>query len=50
MSAIFADVDVLISGDRDFEGVKLNRPKILTVAEFMNLFYAADEVLANGGL
>ena len=37
-SAISADVDVLISGDRDFESVNIKRPEILKIAEFMNKY------------
>jgi predicted nucleic acid-binding protein len=33
-SAIFADVDVLITGDRDFEGIDIERPEILTIGVF----------------
>ena len=34
-SAITADVDVLITGDNDFSEVDIERPKILTPAEFL---------------
>jgi putative PIN family toxin of toxin-antitoxin system len=37
-SAIIADVDLLITGDRDFEGVDVERPEILTIAEFMEKY------------
>jgi predicted nucleic acid-binding protein len=33
-SAIFADVDVLITGDRDFERLDIERPEILTIGVF----------------
>ncbi|GHS90240.1 hypothetical protein FACS1894204_01130 [Synergistales bacterium] len=33
-SAIIADVDVLITGDKDFEGIDLERPEIMTIKEF----------------
>jgi predicted nucleic acid-binding protein len=33
-SAIFADVDVLVTGDRDFEGLDIERPEILTIGVF----------------
>lgn len=34
VSAIIADVDVLITGDKDFEGIDLERPEIMTIKEF----------------
>jgi putative PIN family toxin of toxin-antitoxin system len=37
LSAIVADVDVLITGDRDFDDVVIERPEIMTPAEFMEL-------------
>ena len=33
-SAIIADVDVFITGDKDFGGLDLKRPKIMTISEF----------------
>ncbi|GHT86697.1 hypothetical protein FACS18947_6720 [Bacteroidia bacterium] len=33
-SAIIADVDVLITGDGDFEPVNIERPEILTIRQF----------------
>jgi putative PIN family toxin of toxin-antitoxin system len=33
-SAIIANVDVFITGDKDFKGLDLKRPVIMTVAEF----------------
>jgi len=33
-SAIIADVDVLITGDKDFRGLDVGRPEILTIVEF----------------
>ena len=33
-SAIVAEVDVLISGDKDFAGVQIEKPEILTPAAF----------------
>jgi putative PIN family toxin of toxin-antitoxin system len=33
-SAIIADVDVLITGDGDFEPVEIDRPEILTIRKF----------------
>ena len=34
-SAILADVDILITGDKDFADVKIDRPIILTPAAFL---------------
>jgi len=33
-SAIIADVDVFITGDKDFGGLHLERPEIMTIVEF----------------
>jgi putative PIN family toxin of toxin-antitoxin system len=33
-AAIAADVDVLISGDKDFLAVEIDRPEIMTISEF----------------
>jgi len=33
-SAIIADVDVFVTNDKDFEGLDLDRPEILTVSDF----------------
>jgi putative PIN family toxin of toxin-antitoxin system len=33
-SAIIADVDVFVSGDKDFGGLDLARPEIMTIGEF----------------
>ena len=37
-SAITADVDVLITGDKDFLELGIKHPKILTPAEFMEIY------------
>ena len=37
-SAFIADVDILITGDRDFGGVHIERPEILTISEFMKKY------------
>ena len=34
-TAILEDVDVLITGDRDFEDVEVERPEIMTPGEFV---------------
>ena len=33
-SAIIADVDVFITGDKDFAGLDLERPEVMTLSEF----------------
>jgi len=38
-SAIIADVDVLITGDADFDKVELERPEILTISAFMKRYH-----------
>jgi putative PIN family toxin of toxin-antitoxin system len=37
-SAIMGDVDLLLTGDKDFEAVDLERPTILSPAKFMELY------------
>ena len=37
-SAISADVDILITGDKDFKPVNIKRPEILTIREFMEKY------------
>ncbi|MEG9430325.1 MAG: putative toxin-antitoxin system toxin component, PIN family [Christensenellaceae bacterium] len=37
-SAIIEDVDVLLTGDKDFKAVNIEKPKILTPAEFLKSF------------
>ena len=37
-SAIMGDVDVLLTGDKDFDAVDVERPAILTPAKFMLLY------------
>lgn len=34
-SALLADVDILITGDHDFDGLGLDRPEIMTIKAFM---------------
>jgi putative PIN family toxin of toxin-antitoxin system len=36
-SAILADVDILITGDKDFANIEINRPIVLTPAAFLEL-------------
>lgn len=37
-TAIREDVDVLISGDKDFSDIEIERPEILTPAQFNDLY------------
>ena len=37
-SAVLADVDVLITGDKDFFDIEIERPEILTPSEFMRRY------------
>lgn len=37
-TAMLEDVDILITGDKDFADVKVERPEILTPAEFIRRF------------
>lgn len=37
-SAIASDVDIFITGDKDFENIKINRPKIMSVNEFLEKY------------
>lgn len=37
-SAIIEDVDILLTGDKDFKAVNIEKPKILTPAEFLKSF------------
>ena len=37
-TAIWEDIDVLITGDKDFENLNVERPDILTPAEFIRRF------------
>lgn len=38
-SAIIAEVDVLVTGDKDFAGVEIEKPEILTPSEFMAKYH-----------
>jgi predicted nucleic acid-binding protein len=38
-SAITADVDILITGDHDFDELCLDRPEIMNIRKFMDTFY-----------
>lgn len=37
-TAIIADVDILITGDKDFKGIEVERPEILTPKEFLDKY------------
>lgn len=38
VSAIASDVDILITGDKDFADLAIERPEILTPSEFLNKY------------
>jgi len=38
-TAMMENVDVLISGDKDFEGIVTDKPEILKPAEFLTKYY-----------
>lgn len=38
ISAIASDVDILITGDKDFAGLDIERPEILTPSEFLGKY------------
>jgi len=42
VSAITAEVDILITGDKDFECIEIEKPEILTPAEFLNKYKRRD--------
>ena len=37
-SAILADVDILITGDKDFEEIKIGKPEILKPVEYIRKY------------
>lgn len=37
-SAVTEDIDVFVTGDRDFEGLGLEKPKIITPADFLEKY------------
>ncbi len=37
-TAIIENIDILITGDKDFLGIDIEKPEILTTAEFMEAF------------
>lgn len=41
-TAIIEDVDILVTGDKDFSDIDVERPEIMTPAEFMERFIQSD--------
>ena len=37
-TAIIDDIDILVTGDKDFSDIGVERPEIMTPAEFMERF------------
>lgn len=37
-TAIIEDVDILITGDKDFKGIDIEKPEIMTPAEFVKYY------------
>lgn len=37
-TAIVADVDILVTGDKDFTDIEIDRPEILTLKEFLEKY------------
>ncbi len=37
-TAIITDVDILITGDKDFKDIEIERPEILTPKEFLDKY------------
>ena len=37
-TAIIADVDILITGDKDFNDIEIERPEIVTPKEFLDMY------------
>lgn len=38
-TAIIEDIDVFITGDKDFEGIDIDKPQIMTATEFLEKYY-----------
>ncbi len=38
-TAILEDVDIFITGDKDFDDVKIDKPEIMTATEFLEIYY-----------
>ncbi len=41
-SAIVAEADVLITGDKDFAGISIEKPEILTPSGFISKYVYSD--------
>ena len=41
-TAIIEDVDILITGDKDFRDIDIEKPEIMTPAEFMEKFKVTE--------
>lgn len=39
-TAIIEDVDIFITGDKDFNDVLVDRPEIMNASEFLERYYA----------
>lgn len=37
-TAVLGNADIFITGDKDFEDVKINKPKIMTASEFLRIY------------
>ena len=37
-TAIFYNIDIFITGDKDFDDVEVEKPKIMTVSQFLNKY------------
>lgn len=37
-TAVLGDADIFITGDKDFEDVKINKPKIMSASEFIRIY------------
>ena len=42
-TAIIEDVDVLVTGDKDFSDIDVEKPEILSPSQFMEKFLTADQ-------
>lgn len=44
-TAIIEDVDIFITGDKDFYEVQIDRPKIMSVSEFLNKYKNTNKTI-----
>ena len=42
LNKLIENVDILISGDKDFEDIVIDKPEILKPAEFLSKYYNED--------